>query len=249
MLLPFYIFLASLCAAVVNKRLRVDPFVVILPCALLVVTDLSFLRHVFASLLPVALLFALMHVLKHRAHLQVESVTRFGAGLSLGGFVGVQLLFLLPITWWLLVALLLILSLVNVSLLRLGGWPLDKLPNRVKMFAGMLLGTLQFLSLGAGLALLLDKSHAESVANRAALWAFALVGALIGLLALPPELAWQNLSFSIMLAAIIGGGTGVLLLQRITISAFESKMLDWIVLAMCLSVWGHLLFKHVIFST
>lgn len=247
MLLPIYLFLASLCAALVNKRLRIDPLIVILPCALLVIDDLTLLRDLFASLLPVMLLFALMQVLRHRAHLQVESITRLGAGLSLGGFIGVQLLFLLPMSFTVLVALLIIVSVTQVLLLQRGGWSLDKIPNSLKVLTGMIMGAAQFFSLSSGLAWLQDRQSNNLLGNRSALWAFSLVGALIGLLALPSDFAWQALSFPHMLAALLGGSTGLLLQQRLTSSAFESKVLDWIVLAMCLSVWGHLLFKHVIF--
>lgn len=248
MLLPIYLFLASLCAAVVNKRLRIDPFVVILPCALLVIEDLTQLRGLFASLIPAALLFALVQVFLHRTQLQVEAITRLGAGLSLGGFIGVQLLFLLPMTFAVLITFLVVVSLTQVLLLRIGGWPLSQVPAPLKLFAGMLMGAIQFVGLSSGLAWLQDKQSADLLGNRAALWAFSLVGALIGLIALPVEWAWQTLSISHMLAALLGGGAGLLLQQRLTSSAFESKVLDWIVLAMCLSVWGHLLFKHVIFS-
>lgn len=248
MLLPIYLFLASLCAILVNKRLRIDPFVVILPCALLVVDDLVLLRSLFASLIPVALIFALIQVLQHRTQLQVESITRLGAGLSLGGFIGVQLLFLLPITFAVLIGLLVSISLSHVLLLRCGGWSLSKIPAPLKLFAGMLMGTIQFVGLSSGLAWLQDKQSADMQGNRAALWAFSLVGALIGLLALPGEFALQALSVVNMLAAVLGGCVGILLQQRLTSSAFESKVLDWIVLAMCLSVWGHLLLKHFIFS-
>ncbi|SBS31688.1 hypothetical protein MAQ5080_02038 [Marinomonas aquimarina] len=249
MLLPVYILLASLCAVVVNKRLRIDPFVVILPCALLVVHDLDSLRSLFASLIPVVLLFAVLTLLRHRASLQVEAITRLGAGLSLGGFIGVQLIFLLPFTFAWLLALLVVLSFANIALLRFRGWPLMKIPAGLKLLLGMLIGALQFVSLGAGLALLQERYTAESLGNRSALWAFSLVGALIGLLALPGDLVWQALSVTSMLAAVIGGFIGVLLLQRLTLSAYESKVLDWIVLAMCVSVWGHLLLKHLVFSS
>lgn len=249
MLLPIYIFLAALCAVLVNKRLRLDPFIIIIPCSLLALDNIQTLLSLYISLIPVAVVYACCCVFRERHNINIEAVARLGAGLSLGGFVGVQLVMLLPWSFMGLLGLLAVTTILNLIGWRYPKLTLNKIPPRLAVIAGLIMGGGQFLGLGSGMALLSGAQQHTSSANRCALWCFSLVGAAVGIIALPEGMAVEYLSTEMVVAALIGVVLGLLLLRRTQVSQFESKVLDWIVLAMCLSVWGHLFIKHIIFSS
>lgn len=249
MLLSIYIVLSSLCAVLVNKRLRLDPFIIIIPCSLLALDDVTTLLSLFVSLMPFALTYAGYCVFKERQSLNIESVTRLGAGLSLGSFVGVQLVFLLPWGFVGLLSLLSLITLVNFMWWHWSKLDMQRIPQRLSIIVGLLIGLPQSLGLSSGMPILSGLNQHTNSANRCALWCFSLIGAWVGILALPAGMAFDYLSPLIAIAGLVGLLLGLLLSQRIHVSQFESKVLDWIVLAMCLSVWAHLIFKHIIFST
>ncbi|MBM6550025.1 hypothetical protein [Marinomonas ostreistagni] len=242
-----YLFLALFCAALVVERVRLDPMLVVMPCVLLLFPTVPVLLTSYVNVLAVVLLMALFFVIKERQQLNVESITRLGAGLSLGGFVGVQLLTLLPLSQVTLVLLLLTLSSFSLGLSALKGVDILRLPQMAQLWAGLALGMVQFLGLGSGRALLKTHQEASSKANHFALWAFGLVGALIGLLALPSASTTPlHLDISVIVVALLAILAGLFLASRINVSAFESKLLRWIVVLVCLSVWAHLTFKFFI---
>ena len=116
---------------------------------------------------------------------------------------------------------------------------------RVNLWSGLILGIGQTISLGVG-GWILSGLHQLSPVNRYVLWCMALIGALIGFVALPPTEVSYGISWPVVLANGLGLAIGALVLKYVLVSRFESKVLQWTVLAMCFSVWGHVLVKHFI---
>lgn len=249
-MLLLYIFLSLFVAALVMSRIKLDPLLVVMPSVLLLPVSVGALLSVYISLLPVMLLLAVYGVLRARQDLDVESLTRLGAGLSLGAFIALQLLVLLPFTLSMLITMVGVFSALGLVVLLAIQSPVMKLSRGFQLWVGLLTGIVQHIGFGSGRALLGVMSPSELDANHNALWAFGLVGALIGWLALPPEAAvtpqFDMMIFSVALLAALGG---LLLARRIKISVFESNVLRWIVVLLCLSFWVHIGIKLFIFTS
>ena len=248
-MLLLYIFLSLLSATLVMTRVRLDPMLVVMPCVLLLSPSLTTLWSVFFSLMPVMLCLAMLELVRQRQHLNVENMTRFAAGLSLGGFVGIQLAAIFVSSSVTLILMLLGLTCVALLMTRLKRLDVLQVPVAWQLWSGLGLGALQSLGFSSGRAVLQSRNPETSRADHYALWAFSLVGILVGLVALPPEshiaLSWQP-------AVTISGGLaalcGTLIRSRINISSFESNVLRWTVLLVCLSIWVHLGLKFFIYT-
>ena len=244
-MLLFYIFLASFAGALVSKPLRIDPILIILPSSLLLSSDASNFLNVFISLFPCLLLFSLSLVFPNRKELEVERITRMAAGVSLGSFIGVQGLFLLPFSLTSLILLMVVGAALSLIFSRYRWLDSLSISGPLPLWSGLILGIGQTISLGVG-GWILSGLHQLSPVNRYVLWCMALIGALIGFVALPPNEVSYGISWPVMLANGLGLALGALVLKYVLVSRFESKVLQWTVLAMCFSVWGHVLVKHFI---
>ena len=248
MLLSIYIFLTSVAVVLVSRPLRFDPTFIILPSALILIADVYKWVSVYISLIPCLLVFALCLVFPLRNELQLERLTRIGTGLSLGSFVGIQFLILLPISLTMLVILMMLSTCIALVLNRSSFVNLLSLPKGVSLWSGIFIGVGQVLTLGAGWFVLAADKQLGS-ANRYVLWLFSLIGVLVGVIALPEEVQLITISWPVLLANGLGLMAGGVLLRFVSHSLFESKILNWTVLAMCLSVWGHVLIKHYVLSS
>ena len=248
-MLLLYIFLSLICVTPVMTRVRLDPMLVVIPCVLLLSPSLTALWSIYISLVPVFLCLAVAQIVWQRHNLNVETIARLGAGLSLGGFVGIQLFAMLVSSHAVLIQLMFGLTCSALILARFKRLDIAQVSTPLQLWSGLILGTIQSLGFSSGKALLQTSPNLKRQADHFALWAFTLVGILIGLLALPPE---SHLSLQWDPWVTIIGGLAALcgwwLSHRVNVSHFESNVLRWTVVLVCLSIWVHLAIKYFIFT-
>lgn len=248
MLLYSFLFFAFLSICVVNRDQKLDPSLIVLPCSLLVSFEQTTLITVYISLIPALFLLALFQVVKGREDLHIEQISRYGAGLLLGAFAGVQLLILLMPSFYYLLGTLFLFLLLNLYLNVVDSAFWEQQLGYTKLLKGFLVAMIQFASLSTGLTLFSKEAGRSARVNRSALWLMALIGAFVGYLALPVSADLPYFSWQMSVIFIVTACVAEWLVSRTSVSAYESKVLNWIVMIMSLSIWVHLLIKHLFYS-
>ena len=233
--------LAFFCVALMQKRVGIDPLIVVIPCALLVPGTLDLLPNLFINVLPGCALLALFSVFLHRNSLQIEACTRMAAGAGLGAFIAIQVLgFGLPVT--ILLLLLFCISLFSIFI-NAKSMTMDVVyKSPISLLLGLGIGAIQFMSLSSGRALL----PSQDIGRASVVWLVAILGALVGWIAVPNETIF-HLNGYVMFASIVGVLMGVGISFKVNANQFESKVLFGVVLVMTLSVWAHILIKNFLF--
>ncbi len=238
LLIAVYVFLAFFCVALMQKKVLLDPSLIVIPCVLIVPQSLASIANLYVNLLPACAVLAMVTIITYRQTLQIESVTRFAAGSGLGAFVALQVL-ALGINAHYLLVLLLITSLGAVAVLfgRLNLTACYASP--LSLMAGLGMGVVHFISLTSGRAFLPVNSPGAS----AVVWLVSIIGALVGVLALP-NTSMFVFDPEVIIASLMAVLLGTLVSRHINSNQFESKVLFAIVLVMMLSVWGHVCFQY-----
>lgn len=233
--------LAFFCVAVMQKRVSIDPVLVVIPCALLVPNAIESLPSLFINVLPGCALLAAFSVFFYRDNLQIETCTRVAAGAGLGAFISIQLLGF-GLSNALLVVLLLCASLCSI-LINLKRRSMSAVyQSPMSLLLGLGVGVIQFILLSSGRALLPSQDKGRT----SVVWLVAILGALIGWIAVPSDSVF-HFNVYVMVASLFGVFLGVSVSSRFDINQFESKVLFGVVLVMMLSVWAHILIKSFLF--
>lgn len=236
MLTAIYVLLVFFCIGLLQKKLPLDPMLIAIPGVLIVPGSIDILLSVFISILPACVYLALWVIVCQKSTLQIELITRYAAGAGLGGFIGLQILsFQLSTTFFVsALCLLTLLSVVcqslNISLQRI-------FTNRLALIFGVALGTAQVTCLSSGRALT-GNPISTTQAISSVIWLVTMIGILVGWLALPQAgpLKWD---WPILISSLVGLTVGLLVSLKIKVQEFESAILYWVVISMCVSAWLH----------
>lgn len=240
LLITVYVFFAFFCIALIQKKIAIDPLIIVIPCVLIVPQSLAGLVDLYISLLPACAVLALLEVIFRRNDLQIESVTRFAAGTGLGAFLAIQVLaFSLNVQY--LLGMLLLASIASVAALigfiNLTGW----YRSSMSLMMGLGVGVVHFVFLTSGRAIL----PAKNPGSTAVIWLVSIIGALVGVFALPVGNEF-SISLAVLGASLLAVVLGTLISRSLNLNThqFESKVLSVVVLVMMFSIWVHVCIKY-----